>query len=217
MASGRSSGTGDVAGLEGLVDVLDCERHLLENLVFRLVEARNLLTSGEARFLGWAASDIEDAITAVHAVESRRAATTRPLHDGRPATVSVLVASVGEPWTTLLTEHRSALGRLAGEVGAAIEAAHDLAVAGLEQVQLAETVGSGPTGDGPVGEHLGARSARLRKPSPLRERAMSTQPHEARPLAHLDDLDREITFAGYEAMLAATSRMALPSLVAFLR
>ncbi|MDQ3385076.1 MAG: hypothetical protein M3503_03540 [Actinomycetota bacterium] len=217
MADEHSFGTGDVVGLEGLVDVLDCERHLLEKLLFRLVEARNLLATGEARFLGWAASDIEDATAAVRDVESRRAAITGDLRHGRPPTVSMLVASATEPWSTLLADHRRALGRLAGEVGAAIEAAHDMALAGLAQVQLAGTTGLGPTEAAPVGEHLGARSTRLRKPSPLRERATSTQPRRALPLAGLDDLDREITAAGYEAILATTSRMALPSLVAFLR
>ena len=213
----RSSGTGGTAGLEALVDVLDCERHLLENLVFRLVEARNLLASGEARFLGWAASDVEDATAAVRDVESRRATLTGDLRQGRPPTVSMLMASAPEPWSTLLADHRVALGRLAGEVGAAIEAAHDMAMAGLDQVQLAGPARLDLTGDEPVGEHLGARSTRVRKPSALRERATSTQPRRTLPLADLDELDREITAAGYEAILAATSRMALPSLVAFLR
>ena len=213
----RSSGTGGTAGLEALVDVLDCERHLLENLVFRLVEARNLLAAGEARFLCWAASDIDDAASSVRDVESRRAALTGDLRQSRAPTISVLVASVPQPWSALLADHRSALGRLAGEVGAAIEAAHDLAAAGLAQLHLAGTATLDLTGEEPVGEHLGARSARLRRPSTLRERAASTQPRRALPLSALDDLDREIAAAGYEAVLAATSRMALPSLVAFLR
>ena len=203
--------------LEELVDVLGCERHLLENLVFRLVEARNLLASGEARFLGWAASDVEEAAAAVRDIESRRAAITGDLRLGRPSTVSMLVAAADEPWSTLLADHRSAIGRLAGELGAAIEAAHDLAVVGLEQVQLAGAARLDRTHGAPVGEHLGTRSTRVRRPSPLRERATSTQPRRDLPLAELDELDREITAAGYEATLAATSRMALPSLVAFLR
>lgn len=217
VAGERSFGTGGAVGLEGLVDVLDCERHLLENLVFRLVEARNLLAAGEARFLGWAASDIEDATAAVRDVESRRAAITGDLRQGRPPTVSMLVASATEPWSTLLADHRMALARLAGEVGAAIEAAHDMAKSGLEQVQLAGTERLDLTRYEPVGEHLGARSTRMRKPAIIRDRSTSTQPRPALPLGELDDLDREITAAGYEAVLAATTRMALPSLVAFLR
>lgn len=198
--------------VEQLVDVLDRERHLLENLVFRLVEARGLLATGEARFLGWAASDIEAASAAVREVELRRATVIAGSGDRSPPTMAALVRSVDEPWSTLLVDHRSALGRLVGEVGAALEGTHELAEDGLTRVRAAAD------GDGrpDLGEHLGARWARTPKAPGPREPGDSLQPRRTRPFADLDDLDREILTAGYEAVLAATDRMALPSLIAFL-
>lgn len=201
--------------MDELVDVLDRERHLLENLVFRLIEARGLLATGEARFLGWAASDIEAASAAVREVELRRATIMSDLGEGGLPTMAALVRSTSEPWSTLLDDHRRALGRLAGEVGAAIEATHDLAEAGLERVRAAGSSQPDDLGSR-VGEHLGARAARMPGATDLRGHDQSTQPRHSLPFADLDDLDREITAAGYEAVLAATARMALPSLVAFL-
>lgn len=201
--------------VDELVDVLDRERHLLESLVFRLIEARGLLATGEARFLGWAASDIEAASAAVREIELRRATILSDMSEGGPPTMAVLVHSAEEPWSTLLAAHRSALGRLAGELGAALEATHDLAEAGLQRVRAAGSNHLAENPDG-VGEHLGTRWARTPKEAGRRERDASMQPRHSQPFADLDDLDLEITAAGYEAVLAATDRMALPSLIAFL-
>ena len=203
-----------MVAVEQLMDVLDRERHLLENLVFRLVEARGLLATGEARFLGWAASDIEAASAAVREAELRRATVIDGMGEGGPPTMAVLVRSVDEPWSTMLIDHRSELGRLVGEVGAALEGTHELAEDGLTRVRAA-TDGDGEGGHD-LGEHLGARWARTPTSPGPREPGDSLQPRRTRPFADLDDLDREIIALGYEAVLAATDRMALPSLVAFL-
>jgi len=203
--------------VDELVDVLNRERHLLENLVFRLIEARGLLATGEARFLGWAASDIEAAAAAVREVELRRATVLAGATNGPLPTLAMLVADTSEPWTSLLEDHRMALGRLVGEVGAALESTHDLAVAGLERVLTASNDTDGrPERLDDVGDHLGTRWARDTTGDDRREHRSTLQPKRSRPFADLDDLDREITAAGYEAVLTATDRMTLPSLYTFL-
>lgn len=200
--------------VEQLVDVLGRERHLLENLVFRLVEARGLLATGEARFLGWAASDIEAASAAVREVELRRATVVDGMGEGAAPTMAVLARSVDEPWSAMLIDHHSALGRLVGEVGAALEGTHELAEDGLTRVRAASQGGAGGGHD--MGAHLGARWARTPAAPGPRASGDSLQPRRTRPFADLDDLDQEIIAAGYEAVLTATDRMALPSLIAFL-
>jgi hypothetical protein len=129
----------------------------------------------------------------------------------------MLVADTAEPWTSLLDDHRMALGRLVGEVGAALESTHDLAVAGLERVLTASNETHGrPERLDDVGDHLGTRWARDSMGDDRRELRSTLQPKRSRPFADLDDLDLEITAAGYEAVLTATDRMTLPSLFTFL-
>lgn len=200
--------------VEELAEVLGDERRLLETLVFRLLEARALLTSGEARFLGWAASDIEAAAAAVREVELRRATVVCAMHGDDRATILTLTDAAPEPWGTLLEDHRASLGRLAAEVGAALEGIHELATAGLERLRRAAP-SSQRDATVDLGDHLGARWA-APPPGRRRERSCSLQQRSGTALAQLDDLDREITAAGYRAVLGATERMGLPSLVAFL-
>ena len=200
--------------VEELADVLGDERRLLENLVFRLLEARALLTGNEVRFLGWAAADVEAAAASVREVELRRATVVCALSGDDRATITTLVRTAPEPWATLLEDHRASLGRLAAEVGAALEVTHELA-----QVALERLTGAGPVTGGAttrLGDHLAPRWAAPTPPSRRRERTCSLQQRAGTALAELDDLDRELTAAGYRAVLEATDRMGLPSLVAFL-
>jgi hypothetical protein len=198
--------------VDELAEVLGTERGLLEALVFRLVEARSLLASGEARFLGWAASDIEAAGAAVRTIELRRATVVCALCGDDRATIGTLTSSAPEPWDALLEDHRASLGRLAAEVGAALEATHELAQVGLERLTQDGTGSDRTPG---LGDHLGTRWAQP-PPARRRERSCSIQQRSAPTRAALDDLDREVTAAGYRAVLHATGRMGLPSLVAFL-
>jgi hypothetical protein len=200
--------------VQELAEVLGLERRLLEALVFRLLEARGLLVDGEARFLGWAASDIEAAGAAVREVEARRATVVRAMGGDDRATIGTLALQVDEPWTTLLEDHRASLGRLAAEVGAAGEGTHELAQVGLEQLGVTAPASPAP-GPAALGDHLGTRWAPP-PPGRRRERACSVQQRSGRRVTDLDDLDREITAAGYRAVLGATDRLGLPSLVAFL-
>jgi hypothetical protein len=166
---------------DDLLAVLGRERHALGTLLFRLIEARSLLASGESRFLHLAARDVEAAAAALREVELTRA-MLEPLAEG--ITLRELVAESPSPIDGILDDYRIAIGRLAAEVGAAIEGIAELAERDLARVR------------GPVLASVG--TSRRRSAAPV------------------DDLDREILASGYEAMLTASSRLVLPSLVAFL-
>ena len=128
--------------MEALAALLTRERLLVELVVFKLVEMRQLLVAGETRFLGWAAEELERAAAAVRQAELERAvlvtglATDRGL-PGEP-TLSALVAEAPEPWRTLLSEAQNALRVSSAEVGDLLAANRRLAEAGSRG--LAETL-----------------------------------------------------------------------------
>ena len=163
-----------------LLDVLGRQRHVLEYLLFRILEARHLLDSSEVRFLHLAAQDIDAASEAVREVELRRALL--PIPDGM--TLRQLSDAARPPLADILYEHLLELSRLAAELGAATEAVGDLAAAGLARTRNQEFA-------------MALSGAR-------------------RSATELDELDREIVVAGYEALLTASAQLTLPSLVAFL-
>jgi hypothetical protein len=171
--------------VDDLVAVLGQERQVLDNLLFRLVEARGLLLSGDARFLHLAAEDIETATDAVREIELARA-LVGPMAEG--TTLRELAARSTPPLDGILHDHCSAIGRLAAEVGAAVEATTELAEQGLDRVRAGDLVGD------LVG--VGPRAGRAGVP--------------------VDELDREIMAAGFEAVRDASAGLTLPSLVAFL-
>jgi hypothetical protein len=107
--------------LELLVDLLARERTLLDVLVYRLVELRALLVSGDARFLAWAAEEVEDATAAVRAAELSRAMLVSQLAERwglleETLTLSSLIERADPPWRALLQDHRLALATLTAEV-----------------------------------------------------------------------------------------------------
>jgi hypothetical protein len=168
--------------MDDLLTLLGREREVLGNLVFRLVETRGLLLTGESRFLHLAALDIEAATAAVREVELTRAIVSPRAQD---RTLRELAMASTAPLDALLDDHRAAIGRLAAEVGAAIEAIIELAEQGLTAVRAHELVGVGGSGRVP-------------------------------PKVPVDELDREIMAAGYEAVLNVSAGLTIPSLVAFL-
>lgn len=187
MSTLRHTDVGKTPPMEDPVDdlltVLSRERHALGNLLFRLLEARGLLATGESRFLHLAALDIEAAAEAVREIELTRA-MLEPRNSGK--SLPQLVREAPSPFDGILHDHHMAISRLAAEIGAAIEATAELAEHGLARVR---------------GQHSGAAAP---------------PPRAIRPLAPMDDLDREILAAGYESVLTASARLVLPSLVAFL-
>lgn len=129
--------------MDALAALLTRERLLLELVVFKLVELRQLLLAGETRFLGWAGEEVERAAAAVRATELERSVLVAGLADDRALapdalTLPALVDGAPEPWRTLLAESQASLRASAAEVSDLLAATRRLAEAGSRS--LAETL-----------------------------------------------------------------------------
>ena len=165
-----------------LVSALARERQAFEALLFRLLSARHLLTTASARFLSWAASDLERAYEQLREAELRRAsvvaATGAKLGEGE-VTLRALIQRAPEPYGAVLDDHRQAIGRLAAEVAASAEAANELARRDRERL-------GPPSADPEADDDMVAA------------------------------LEVELARCGYDAIIAATLPLTLPSLTTFL-
>jgi hypothetical protein len=109
--------------MDELARLLSHERRLLELLLFKLVEGRHLLAAGEARFLPYAATEVERALERVQVAELRRSIL---LHDlardldgrGEALTMRALAEETVEPYRTIFSDHRWAFLDLAAEIEA---------------------------------------------------------------------------------------------------
>lgn len=124
-----------VAPLEHLAALLARERRQLELLLFKLTQLRHLLVEGDARFLGWAAEEVERAVDAVRATELERSQQVRLVAPvGAPtdeARLLELLAETASPATArVLRTQRDALTVLAAEVADAVQVTRRLAEAG---------------------------------------------------------------------------------------
>jgi hypothetical protein len=95
--------------MEELATALRRERWILSLLVFRLTELRHLLTDNDARFLGWASAEVEDAATRVREAELVRDTLVSGLGD---------FAVMPEPYGEIVAEHLGAISALAAEIQA---------------------------------------------------------------------------------------------------
>lgn len=107
--------------LAALAETLHGERRLLEQLLFKLVEARLVLAADEARFLPLAMSEVEDVVARVRFGESHRQRAVRELAAaiGEPEdriTLTFLVNWAPEPYRTMFAEHRDHFMRLTVEI-----------------------------------------------------------------------------------------------------
>jgi hypothetical protein len=122
-----------------LIGTLARERDSLEALLFRLTAARHLLQTGSPRFLARVAHDIERTAELVREAEWRRVDITKSvlgvLGEPEARTMRELVERAPDPYRGVLDDHRSAMGRLAAEVGAVAETAHELARQGRARLE----------------------------------------------------------------------------------
>src|SRR6185369_6799762 len=115
---------------------------LVELLVFKLVSLRQLLLTGETRFLPWASEEVDRATTAVRDIELERAILVTALSDERglaEPSLADLVADAPEPWRGLLEETHAGLRDHALEVQDLLQATRRLAEVGVRS--LAEAMG----------------------------------------------------------------------------
>jgi hypothetical protein len=142
--------------MEALVTLLTREKTLVELLVFKLVSMRQLLLTGETRFLPWAAEEVDRATTSVRDAELERAILSELLAAERglqEPTLGELVADAPDPWRGLLESLHEELREGAREVQDLLASTRRLAEVGVRS--LAEAMGQdtgtaaatyGPTG-----------------------------------------------------------------------
>ncbi len=154
--------------MEALARLLTRERVLVELMVFKLVELRQLLLAGETRFLGWASEEVDRATAAVRAAELERAVLVTDLGSARglpEPTLRELLEDAPEPWNGLLHAEYDALRRSAGEVSDLLAVTRRLADAGARSI--AESLGTVSSAEamtyGPDGrrEHVAPRVQRV--------------------------------------------------------
>src|SRR5581483_2093815 len=112
---------GGRALMDDLARLLGHERRLLELLLFRLVAGRHLLAAGEARFLPFAAAEVERAMERLQESELRRSMLVHRLAGDldlpeEALTMSALARDSLEPYKTIFSDHRQAFLALAAEI-----------------------------------------------------------------------------------------------------
>jgi hypothetical protein len=89
------------------------EREALELLLFKLVEERLIVSAGETRWLAAANDEVEAAVDRLQGIELMRAAEVESLAAslgrGPAPTLDDLAGLAGEPWSSILRDHREAL------------------------------------------------------------------------------------------------------------
>lgn len=125
--------------LAGISALLWDERDLLGHLLFKLVEERLVLTSGQTRWLAKADDELRAAAADLQGVELLRAAGVDALsrHLGVPigTTLRGLAEQAPEPWSSILTAHREALRDLVAEIETVAEQNRELLTAGADTAQ----------------------------------------------------------------------------------
>jgi hypothetical protein len=111
----------DVPLMDELARLLGHERRLLELLLFKLVEGKHLLAAGEARFLPYAAAEVERAMERLQEAELKRSMLVHRLAADldlpeEALTMSALARDSLEPYRTIFADHRQAFLDLAAEI-----------------------------------------------------------------------------------------------------
>jgi hypothetical protein len=148
--------------MESLSLVLWRERELLEQLLYKLEVEKFVLTSGNNRWLAMAAQEVGSVLERIRELELLRAVTADEAATaaGLSATPSIgALADVGgEPWHTILGDHRDALVLYTREITELVAANRELLTIGQRASREAlsrlieRPEGYRPDGD-PIVEH----------------------------------------------------------------
>lgn len=148
-----------------LAETLSAERQLLEQLLFKLVEARLILAADEARFVTQAIAEVDAVIARIRAGESLRTDRVARLADaiGEPrskVTLGHLAGWAPEPYRTMFEDHRDQFQRLTTEIEMAILDNRRLASLAMDNVaaSLGVLLGERPMA---VYDARGSRQERL--------------------------------------------------------
>jgi hypothetical protein len=111
--------------MDELASLLGRERLLMEKLLFKLVELRQLLSTGEARFLPWAAEEVDRATARLREAELHRAVVVNKIAaavgvDDCQLSLRALANTTPEPFGSIFADHRRAFLELTAEVSTAL-------------------------------------------------------------------------------------------------
>ncbi len=125
--------------MDEFISLLNDERQLLEELLYRLVAARGVLAAGEMRFVARASAEIEQVVDEIFAAEARRGADIAALADrlGWPPhelTLRSLAAAAPEPYRSLLEQLHVDFLRLTDEIERTISVNKTLATRGAAEL-----------------------------------------------------------------------------------
>ena len=126
--------------MDELARLLGHERRLLELLLFQLVEGRHLLAAGEARFLPYAAAEVERAMERLQEAELKRSMLVHRLAaelelPEEALTMGALARDSLEPYRTIFADHRRAFLELATEIEEVTKQNRRLAERGSHNVE----------------------------------------------------------------------------------
>ena len=198
--------------MDELARLLSVERRLLELFLFKLVEGRHLLAAGEARFLPYAAAEVERAMERVQEAELRRSLLVADLAgkleiSEEQLTLSALARDSLEPYRTIFSDHRLAFLELAAEIEDVTRQNRRLAERGAKISEGLAFVGAG------TNQVEAARNTGLQRLDTIRQHRSSLEDADMAESV----MDLQLAQHGYQAVLGAVSRLTMPSLVDFLR
>jgi hypothetical protein len=144
--------------MDELARLLSVQRHLLDLLLFKLVEGRHLLVAGEARFLPYAAAEAERAMERVQEAELRRSMLVADLARDleipeESLTLSALARESVEPYRTIFCDHRRAFLELAAEIEDVTRQNRCLAERGVDTITVDDAGTAGSLLDLRMDEH----------------------------------------------------------------
>ena len=151
--------------MEKLSLVLWRERELLDTLLFKLETEQLILAGGRTRWLARAAREVEIVLDQLRKTEVLRAVAADEAADeaGLDANPSLraLAESVGEPWRTILFDHRDAFVAVTREITELADANRHLITSGYRSAREALlTLGDVADGYSPDGTALVTAPAR---------------------------------------------------------
>lgn len=145
-----------IAYMDELIALLNEQRRLLDDLLYRLVAARGVLASGEIRYVARASAEIETVIDEIYAAEARRASGIAEIAHrlGCPPqqiTLRAIVAAAPEPYRGVLEHLHGEFLRLADDIERTIATNKTLAAKGAaEMTRMLSALGVAPANDRPL-------------------------------------------------------------------
>jgi hypothetical protein len=205
--------------MERVAAVLERERELLENLLFKLVETRLILEHDEQRFLTRATREVERARTRTREIDLMRAATVAHYKPG--ATLRDLAATASEPWPGILRDHHELLASLVAEIEMTAHRNAEQARIGLEALQPAHARSRAPE----PSESMEVPAMTDSAPGVgLLEAGVDRSTGIEAELSHNvdtargdEELARLALGAALESVLGTAARLRMPGLIEFLR